>query len=50
MGVNNRTSNYQDILNNPDIDTVFIFTSTDTHEKMVTEAAEAKKISSVKNL
>lgn len=43
LGVNNRTSNYQDILNNPDIDTVFIFTSTDTHEKMVTEAAEAKK-------
>lgn len=43
LGIKNRTDNYHDILNNSKIDTVFIFTSTDTHEQMVTEAANAKK-------
>lgn len=43
LGFTNQTSNYQDILNNPEINTVFIFTSTDTHEKIVTDAANAGK-------
>ena len=43
MGITNQTRDYMDILNNPDIDTVFIFTSTDMHEEMVTAAANAGK-------
>lgn len=43
LGIKNQTRNYLDVLNNPDIDTVFIFTSTDMHEAMVTAAAKAGK-------
>lgn len=43
LGFDNQTTDYQNILNNPDIDTVFIFTSTDTHEEIVTAAANAGK-------
>lgn len=43
LGFTNQTSDYHDILNNPDIDTVFVFTSTDTHEQIVTDAANAGK-------
>ena len=43
LGITNQTRDYHDILNNPDIDTVFVFTSTDTHEEIVTAAANAGK-------
>lgn len=43
MGINNQTRDYHELLDNPEIDTVFIFTSTDTHEEMVTAAAKAGK-------
>ncbi|AKP68464.1 oxidoreductase [Companilactobacillus ginsenosidimutans] len=43
LGVTNQTTDYHEILNNPDIDTVFVFTSTDTHEQIVTDAANAGK-------
>lgn len=37
------TSNYADVLSNPDVDAVFICSSTDTHAKIMEEAARAKK-------
>ncbi|GEP22990.1 inositol 2-dehydrogenase [Lentilactobacillus diolivorans] len=43
LGFTNQTSDYHDILNNPEINTVFVFTSTDTHEQIVTDAANAGK-------
>ena len=43
MGITNQTNDYHDVLENSDIDTVFIFTSTDTHEQIVTDAANAGK-------
>jgi len=43
FGITNQTHDYHDILNNPKVDTVFIFTSTDTHEEIVTAAAKAGK-------
>lgn len=43
MGITNQTRDYHELLDNPKIDTVFIFTSTDTHEEMVTAAAKAGK-------
>lgn len=43
IGITNQTRDYHDILNNPKVDTVFIFTSTNTHEEIVTAAAKAGK-------
>lgn len=43
MGITNQTRDYHELLSNPEIDTVFIFTSTDTHEEIVTAAAKAGK-------
>lgn len=43
MGITKQTRDYHELLENPDIDTVFIFTSTDTHEEIVTAAAKAGK-------
>lgn len=43
LGITNQTRDYHELLDNPKIDTVFIFTSTDTHEEMVTAAAKAGK-------
>ncbi|KRL38362.1 inositol 2-dehydrogenase [Liquorilactobacillus uvarum] len=43
LGFTNLTTDYNDLLNNPEIDTVFVFTSTDTHEQIVTDAAKAGK-------
>lgn len=43
IGITNQTRDYHDILNNPKVDTVFIFTSTNTHEEIVTAAARAGK-------
>ncbi|KRK41028.1 inositol 2-dehydrogenase [Loigolactobacillus bifermentans] len=43
LGVTNQTKDYHELLSNPNIDTVFIFTSTNTHEEIVTAAAQAGK-------
>ena len=43
LGITNQTKDYHDLLNNPDIDTIFVFTSTDTHEEIVTACANAGK-------
>ncbi|ASD33926.1 inositol 2-dehydrogenase [Lactiplantibacillus plantarum] len=43
IGITNQTRDYHDILNNPKVGTVFIFTSTNTHEEIVTAAAKAGK-------
>lgn len=37
------SSNYQDILNNHEIDAIIICSSTDTHSRIIIEAAEARK-------
>ncbi|MCP0887019.1 inositol 2-dehydrogenase [Ligilactobacillus sp. WILCCON 0076] len=43
LGITNQTKDYHELLSNPKINTVFIFTSTDTHEEIVTAAAKAGK-------
>jgi len=42
-GVENMTKNHQDIINDPEIDVVFICSPTDTHTSIIKEAAEAGK-------
>lgn len=42
-GITRRTSNYKELLDIPEIEAVFVFTSTDTHEEIVTEAAKKGK-------
>jgi myo-inositol 2-dehydrogenase/D-chiro-inositol 1-dehydrogenase len=43
LGVQHVTDDYQDIINDPEIDAVFICSSTDTHTQFIIEAAEAGK-------
>ena len=43
FNVNLVSSNYKDILNNPEIDAVIICSPTDTHAKYIIEAAKARK-------
>jgi myo-inositol 2-dehydrogenase/D-chiro-inositol 1-dehydrogenase len=43
MGIPKATNNYQDILSDSSIDAVVIFSSTDTHAQIITEAAQAGK-------
>lgn len=43
FGISNSTSNYQDILNDPDVDLVIITTRHDQHASMVIEALNAGK-------
>ena len=43
VGISNLTANYRDILEDPEIDAVLIFSSTDTHAKFIQESAKAKK-------
>ncbi len=43
MGVTNITINYNEIIEDPEIDAVIVASSTDTHTKFIQEAALAKK-------
>ncbi len=43
LGVKVATSDYHDILNNPEIDAIFLCSSTDTHSPISIEAAKAGK-------
>lgn len=43
LGIKNVMSDYQVILNDPEIDAVFICSSTDTHTQIITDAAKAGK-------
>lgn len=43
LGIPNVTDNYKDIIEDPDIDAVFICSSTNTHVPFITEAARAGK-------
>lgn len=43
LGIKNVYKDYRYILDNKDIDAVFICTSTDTHAKLIKEASDAKK-------
>ncbi|MCP4135049.1 MAG: inositol 2-dehydrogenase [bacterium] len=42
-GINNTSSDYRDILDDPEIDAVLICSSTDTHAQFIKEAAQAGK-------
>ncbi|RBP46871.1 inositol 2-dehydrogenase [Garciella nitratireducens] len=42
-GAEKLTKDYQDIMNDPEIDVVFICSSTDTHTMLIKEAAKVKK-------
>ena len=43
LGISNLTADYSDILNDDDIEAVLISSSTDTHARLIIEAAEAGK-------
>jgi len=43
IGIEKRTTDYAELLDIPEIEAVFIFTSTDTHEEIVTAAAKKGK-------
>jgi len=43
LGVQNVTDDYQDILNDPVIDAIFICSSTNTHVPIIVQAAQAGK-------
>lgn len=43
IGIENVVEDYKDILNDPEIDAVFVCSSTDTHAQITTEAAKAGK-------
>jgi myo-inositol 2-dehydrogenase / D-chiro-inositol 1-dehydrogenase len=43
IGIQNVTTNYQDILNDPEIDAIFICSPTNTHGTIIKEAARAGK-------
>jgi myo-inositol 2-dehydrogenase/D-chiro-inositol 1-dehydrogenase len=43
LGIKNVTNDYKDILNDSEIDAVFICSSTDTHTELIIEAAKAGK-------
>jgi myo-inositol 2-dehydrogenase/D-chiro-inositol 1-dehydrogenase len=43
LGIPNKTGNYLDVLNDPEVDAVLICSSTDTHAQFVVDAAKAGK-------
>ena len=43
LGISNLTADYSDILNDDDIEAILISSSTDTHARLIIEAAEAGK-------
>ena len=49
LGITNCSKNSDDVFANPDVDAVFICSSTDTHAEFIVKAAEAGKHFSVKN-
>lgn len=49
-GISTLTTNYQDLLADPEIDAVFICSPTNIHAQIIKEAALAKNIFSAKSL
>ena len=43
LGINKVTNDYKEIMNDPEIEAVFVCSSTDTHTQMIMEAAKAGK-------